>query len=378
MIDKDFIPENLKRARIEMGMTMASLAEAIDVTTPAISQFEKGLAIPKPDNLLKLSTTLNKPINFFFNKRDFDFNDSSQIFYRKLTSATKRSRESSYEKSRYVLELIDLIFSILEPVQLNLPDYSDLDFKDLREEDIEAITLNIRDFWNVNHGPIRNLVYLFENNGIICSNLDIPDKIDAFSYNVVFRTEQKEYPIIVLSKNVNYFRYRFNIAHELGHRVLHYNVEENDFVKHHKMIEKQANYFASSFLMPYASFKRDIYSTTLSSILSLKKKWGVSAAAMIYRLKELEIISEDRSRYLNIELSRKGMKKKELYDDDFEIEKPYFIREALEYIMKNDIITETTLRNKLSLNQEDLFEYSMESDIFKSESNGKIIEFRKR
>src|SRR5699024_3355284 len=80
-------------------------------------------------------------------------------------------------------------------------------------------------------------------------------------------------------------RSRFDLAHELGHLLLHSQIKESDFNKRsiYKRIEQEANYFASSFLLPEESFGNDLQINSLSHYIVLKEKWKVSIAAMIYR-----------------------------------------------------------------------------------------------
>ncbi|MEB3365229.1 ImmA/IrrE family metallo-endopeptidase [Lactobacillus sp. R2/2] len=65
-------------------------------------------------------------------------------------------------------------------------------------------------------------------------------------------------PLIALTdNNESVMRRRFNLAHELGHILLHNNVEnifDLNNNKYKNLLEKQANQFASYFLIPDESF----------------------------------------------------------------------------------------------------------------------------
>lgn len=50
--------ENLKKARFEKGWNQAQLAQAMEISQTAISQFEKGSRLPTPANIKKLSDIL--------------------------------------------------------------------------------------------------------------------------------------------------------------------------------------------------------------------------------------------------------------------------------------------------------------------------------
>lgn len=62
-------------------------------------------------------------------------------------------------------------------------------------------------------------------------------------------------------------------------------------------IEKEANRFAGAFLLPKESFAQEIISTSFSHFISLKKRWKVSIAAMLYRYEDLGILSDNQLLY---------------------------------------------------------------------------------
>lgn len=88
----------------------------------------------------------------------------------------------------------------------------------------------------------------------------------------------------------------FTMAHELGHFLLHKNLIEKEG-KHtdvillrdgaSNIIEKEANTFASELLMPEKDIRTFIHDSHLRTIESLAEKFGVSTAAMHYRLLRL-------------------------------------------------------------------------------------------
>ena len=49
------INENLKRIREERGLTQAQVAEALDITRPAVTQWESGWSVPKMGHIEKLA-----------------------------------------------------------------------------------------------------------------------------------------------------------------------------------------------------------------------------------------------------------------------------------------------------------------------------------
>ena len=95
-------------------------------------------------------------------------------------------------------------------------------------------------------------------------------------------------PIFFVNKNTPTDRLRFTLAHEIGHVIMH-RIPTNN-------IEKQANRFASSFLMPRHEIMHDLTPFSLERAMSLKLKWKVSIAALIMRAFDLGIITTYQKR----------------------------------------------------------------------------------
>ena len=80
---------------------------------------------------------------------------------------------------------------------------------------------------------------------------------------------------------------RFTLAHELGHMVMHctgievYALASGQYVPGYRNSEAQANYFASSLLMPKKFFSAN------DDPFSVSKRHGVSRPAALHRLKYL-------------------------------------------------------------------------------------------
>jgi Zn-dependent peptidase ImmA (M78 family) len=92
--------------------------------------------------------------------------------------------------------------------------------------------------------------------------------------------------VMVVSDAATHARDRANVAHELGHLVLHKELDHHGELdmETFKLVEAQAWRFAGAFLLPAKSFLGEVYSVSLDALAMLKKKWGVSIAAMIRRL----------------------------------------------------------------------------------------------
>lgn len=99
--------------------------------------------------------------------------------------------------------------------------------------------------------------------------------------------------LIRINKVHSRARQRFSIAHELGHFVYHKD-DEKEFVDTtffrgltSDNLEYTANKFASELLMPEEQVRQLIDKENVRSVADLASRFGVSSAAMLYRVKEL-------------------------------------------------------------------------------------------
>jgi Zn-dependent peptidase ImmA (M78 family) len=76
--------------------------------------------------------------------------------------------------------------------------------------------------------------------------------------------------------------------------------------------ERQADEFASEFLMPASNIRADLRGgVDLNKLLSLKQQWGVSMAALARRAQSLGAITDWQYRNLMIEMSALGYRTQE-------------------------------------------------------------------
>ena len=154
----------------------------------------------------------------------------------------------------------------------------------------------LRAHWKLGDHPIQNMIHLLEAKGVrVFSLAENCKEVDAFSF------WRGPTPFVFLNTAKSAERSRFDAAHELGHLVLHSHRTHQG-----RDAESEADQFASAFLMPRASILAETWSTTIPDLVSVKHFWGVSVAALVYRLKTLEVVSEWRYRNLAIEIQRLG------------------------------------------------------------------------
>ncbi len=304
-----FNPGRLKFARERRGYTIKRLSGELGLTSKTLSDFENGKRSPVKESFFTdVSLLLKFPVDFFF-LDDAPLLAQGNVSFRSLARMSASTRKAALCSGRIALEFMEWVESKLELPKVALPD--------LRDEDPESAALIVRVEWALGELAIKNLIHLLESKGVrIFSLNELTLDMDAYSF------WYNDHPFIFLNSKKSVERSRFDAAHELGHLILHKHGEPCG-----KQVEKDANRFASAFLMPEGSVLSHVYRhVSLSNIIELKSCWLVSAAALVRRLFDLGCLTEWKYRSLVVELSRSGYMKKE--------PKPMKIRESSRLIPK--------------------------------------------
>lgn len=126
-----------------------------------------------------------------------------------------------------------------------------------------------------------------------------------------FSLKRKGKAYILLNKNMVKGRDNYTFAHELAHVVLdHLDIDEDDITDYHRrVLRREADSFAASFLMPEEWVHRACAHCAphcIRSLGDLVRQFDVSWAAMEIRLHELGICERDYIRWLWANKSGRG------------------------------------------------------------------------
>ena len=300
-------------ARQRRGLTKRELAHRLDVTDRTISNWYSNQEVD--DRILqKAAEILDFPVNFFYGD-DFEKVEAQAVSFRALSKMTAKKRDMAISQTilaEMLSKWIDQNFDLPTP---DVPDLHELrndvsidNFQSLDEidEDNEQYYLEfsfpeicaetLRKAWGLGEQPIGNLIALLESKGIRVFSLTN----DAQDVDACCRWTNDR-PFIFLNTSKTAERCRFDLAHELGHLVMHkHGVVEG-------IQEQEANAFASAFLMPRRSISAEpIRSPSLKSIVMKKSIWRVSAAALTYRYHKLGIISTWNATSIYKQLAQRG------------------------------------------------------------------------
>lgn len=370
-------------ARERRGITKRALAKKINVAEQLIAAYENGKAIPEIEIIKKIALVLSFPVDFFFaDEVDKIFADIASFRPGEIKSVSQRNMALSViHIALLVTQWLEERFDIVEPdfpkaFRLCKHEKTKLQSKQSPAntyEDCEAAAETLRCHWLLGWNPIGRMIALLESKGVrIFALPENIQEIGSFS----FWYENK--PFIFLDTRKAKEDLRFDAAHELGHLILHRHGSPLG-----QEAEKEANTFASAFLMP----KSDIQTFPLKSlwtkenILAVKKRWGVSAADLIHRLFWLDRMPN----WLYRDLQRDF---KVLSDDNKTEPSPYEMSKLFEKVfslLRAEGITKNDIANDLHIHPKEIDELifgltltvlqgrSNKSDPNKSRPNLKLI-----
>ena len=369
MIEKKFYGERLRSARMYRGLTLTELAKRTEISKQSISLYENDNNTPDYMKVRLLASELNFPYDYFFQKDSYAAKTET-TYFRSLASATKKDRTAQSIKLEYVAKMYEILLEFISFPEMNLPSVDFVGCDDVFEcenedaiQEIEDIAAQVRKYWDIGTGPIKDLQYLLEKNGIIVTGFDTnEDKIDAFSQRTIVAGNDI-YFIAVALGNRPEGRIRFDMAHELGHILLHPWSEDLEAITkdEFKARERQANMFASAFLLPRDSFGKDIasYPTDLKYYQFLKNKWKGSIQAMIYRTHQLGIMSDNQYQYLMRQVSKNGWRIKEPGDVPYSLNENIF-QGAIDLLIEQNVLTAKEILDLFKKNGVTLYPEDME------------------
>lgn len=347
------IGANIKSARIYRGHSITELAELTGISKQTLSAYENNKRALTPENKMKLMQALDFPIEFFDKGMIAKVNNQT-VFFRALKSTIEKDRQSIAESLLYITYVYEVLESYVNFPVFNIPNDL-LEKYDFKAEDnfnvIEDIAMYLRQFWDIGDRPINNIQDLLERNGIfIIKNYSKNEKIDAFSTSIKVNNGSIVHFIDVLETK-SQSRINFDIAHELGHIILHKGLKKEQYSAYFNKIEKDANRFASAFLMP----ESNAYDK-LCNLIAFKPRFfipvanyfNVSIQAAVHRAKDLNIIDDYTYSSLYRTISANGWRKHEPIDRPGVIHET-LLQAAIKLLFEHKVLTPSLFIEQLSM-----------------------------
>lgn len=346
-----FQPERLTQIREARGLSKINLGRLVDRSPSTVTKWENGSHSPDAEVLVLLGQVLNCPTGWF-TKPISQKKENNPVFFRTLASTAKDLCISSERYMEWLQEGSLFLQESLDLPAVNIPYLEIDDYRAIDDELIEVMAAKCRKLWGLGISPVTDLLLTIENAGVICSRFEQGSAV-MDGYSQWNETEQRPYIILATDKD-NYYRSRFDAAHELGHVVLHRFVKRLDLINF-KPIEEQAHKFAACFMLPEESFSVELPPyPTLENFVSLKGRWGMSAQAMIHRAKSLELISPLEYQRLYKSVSARGWRKGEPLDDLRKPESVRLLPRCIRLLLDEMIYTKSGLLESMDMSRTDV------------------------
>ena len=301
--------QRIATARKMAGLSMDQLATLSGLSKNAISRYEKGIMKPDSSNLIKLSKALNVKVDYLFRKPTVEL---EALEFRKKARLGVKSIDSIKYR---VMDRLERYLELEDILSVN-NDFSNPIFS-IQINDIQAVELaakKLRETWNLGLHPISSVIEMLEDNFIKVVEVDEPMEFDGLSAFV-----GNKVPVIVVNQNFPVERKRFTLLHELGHLLLTFSCIFTD-----KEIENLCNRFAGAVLIPgdkliseLGQSRKQFY---LQELAELQKEWGISIQAIMYRAKNLDIITQSKLTDFYIRLRQNSDFKKQVDESRYRLD----------------------------------------------------------
>jgi Zn-dependent peptidase ImmA (M78 family) len=312
--------ESRAMTQAEVATRMSELADGEPVSQAYISKAEAGrLAVSGP-RLSLYAQALRYPVPVLCADSDHHGVGVGLVHHRKrasLGAPTLRRIHAELALSRMQVRALIRETGRQKPHRFHHIEIDAL-------HDAADAATDVRKEWGMPGGPVDRLVEPIEDAGGLVLVRDLGTReLDA-----VTQWTAGDAPLFLLNRQAPADRFRFSLAHEIGHVFLH------DQPGTTAVQEREADAFASEFLLPAADVRSELKGgLDLNRLIDLKQRWGVSMAAIARRAATLGGISEWQYRNVMVEMSALGYRTQE--PGDVDRESPCWVSDLVSYLSKD-------------------------------------------
>lgn len=275
-MDKAVLAANLARIRSQTGLSQLEVAEKAGISRQAYRSLEGGQAEPRTRTLMAIATALAVPVD-------------------ELLRPVRQLRQVRFRADKKMVTRGQL----LAEVARWLDDYCDLEAQlgETRRSPLsecgraspEACAARARAAFGLGKDElIRDICGLLEDKGV---KVFLPRVASEGFFGLSVGAEDGGPAVVVNTwERISVERWIFSAAHELGHLLMHldaYDIERED---EDDVQEREADRFASHFLMPPHLFRKEWEEARgrplLDRVFKLKQIFRVSYKSVLYRASE--------------------------------------------------------------------------------------------
>jgi Zn-dependent peptidase ImmA (M78 family)/DNA-binding XRE family transcriptional regulator len=274
---------NLQRLRHSQGLSQDKLASAAGISRIAYLNIERCQAEPRAETVRALAKALHVRVPELLVEAPV----LKQVRFRSL-KRLKRREQVLVEVGQKLRDFVEL------ETQLKVTDRKDFDelravASRARGRGMPAVAAAMRAHFGLREDePVHDICGLLEDQGI--KVLSVSMATDAFLGLSVSEADGGPAVIVNTWDRLPVEHWIFSAAHELAHLLLHLQAYQVDEELENKDEERDADAFASHFLMPEAVFRREWDDTVglplFDRVLKVKRVFRVSWRTVLFRLSE--------------------------------------------------------------------------------------------
>ena len=293
-------------AREAAGLTQAQLAARLGelaeggqpVSQGYVSRVEKGaLALSDERLALFAKALMVTPGLLITDEKVWSLGDGC-LYHRNRRS----TRASTLRRLHAQVNLVHLhLHRLAVAAGWPLPDFAWVPVQTGGTSSPADVARSVRERCGITAGPVHSVTTVAEQMGALVVSLPLGSReVDATSLH-----PPGEPPLFVLNSDAPADRQRFTLGHELGHVACKPGDGSDP--------EKMAQQFSGELLAPARELYKDLKADdiTPARLLELKRKWLISASALLYRAHDLAVIRESQYRRISAQISALGWRTSE-------------------------------------------------------------------
>lgn len=281
-MDLSVLCANLRRLRTAKGLSQGDLADAAQLSRVGYRNIESGGSAPRVDSLMRLASALGVRLEELL----APVRTLHGVRFRAQKKMTTRG-ELLADVARWIDDYSELegLLKARLPFKLEAVRKKLGGMRSGEARALKAAAL-ARDAIEIDNEIIRDICGLLEDNGVKV----FTPKLASEGFFGLSVSEADGGPAIVVNtwERLSVERWIFTAAHELGHLLLHLDAYDVTKADEEPGQEKEADTFASHFLMPDALFKKEFAEARglplVKLVFKLKRIFRVSWKSVLYRI----------------------------------------------------------------------------------------------
>jgi transcriptional regulator with XRE-family HTH domain len=288
--------DRLRQGRNLSGFSQSEAAQALGITSAALSQYESGKRRIEALTLERIARLYGVPVTYFFGVLDTtkeqnqsDWEIALRTMAQTLTSVSKAGISQLIQR----IHALEYLYEITDTPLPGIPHHPFPLLVDREYSDYEVAKLaqKVRHHYNLGIAPLLDVKSFLDAQGYQVFAIPLGEEEEALSG--LFFLHPNLGAIIVFNEAQAYTRYPLTLSHELAHSLFHWNfpavlcrVSEQRSTP----LEEFADLFASYFLIPQDGLQDRLEAMLIKTVkhpeevIHIARYFGVSYKAAVHRL----------------------------------------------------------------------------------------------